>query len=496
MHPFCLLLLTACLLSVSQAVPVAAARPLTRQRSHETLATTAQPSSRPASYRLHSRKLHIAATLGNASDPVWLLGCVAGGMWSVEMRIAEQGPFRLQFDTGSDTLAVLSTLCTSPVECGSELGARLNVSEGVREKRLHGPYGNTSVFYGDETGFVGPLYDASVSLTGQASSLVASITRFVAINVSVHFLDVNLSCPFDSHQLPDFAQGILGTGLGGTTTGQGDSAWLLDYFDQHPDQPRQFTYELCPMDAGRLWMGEYDGDEQFMCSDVVGVAQRWTVQVCGMTLTASNSSSNSNTTSVVLGNMTDFGVCGSLGGDGLDGCGLLDTGTGWVMVPGSVYEPFVAALRSDPAYVGAFGTSGDPFDPSLPFPTAPCVSSTVPIDVLRQQLPTVHIQLSNSSAVDGNGTCHASHTFALPGVDGYLSRFSEPGGSYPLYCAAVVASSSPRGFQHFTVLGDAFMQTHTIRHVLNATASEPSRICLVHGNGCGKSGQHTHSQAS
>ena len=436
--------------------------------------------SRPP-YTLHNRKLHISSTLDDSfANSVWLLGCIAGGTSSVEMTIAGQGPFMMQFDTGSSTLGVLSTLCHDDSECGSDLGSPLNVSEGVVNGRLQGPYGNVSVTFGD-SGFSGPLYDGSVHLMGTAHSL-DTVVRFAPVETAYSFLNSSWYCPFDSHtKQHDFAQGLVGAGLAGTLSGNGDTEWLLAYFDQHPKEAREFTYELCPMDAGRLWMGRYDGDEVFACSPNVGVT-RWEVQTCGMTLT---SHANHTTNVTVLGSWADFGVCGSHGD--LEQCTLVDTGTLETLVPDPVYQNFVAALRSDPAYIAAFGSTGDPFDPAYAALSAPCATSAMSVHELRRQLPTVHFQLSNSSTVGGNGTCNANHSLAMPGVDGYLSRFTSPHGRHPLYCATLASSGGPpvpTQLAQFTLLGDSFMQTHIIKNVLNSTAEESLQICFAPGSGC------------
>ena len=309
-----------------------------------------------------------------------------------------------------------------------------------------GPFGNTSVTY-DTNGMGGPLFDAALLLPGQPPSLDTR-THFIAIESAWYFFQVNETCPFDL-QL-DFPQGIMGAGLAGTLSGRGDTEWVLDYFDQHPHVAREFSYQLCPVNAGRLWMGAFDGNETFGCSPVVG-SKRWTVQACGMAIT-----SHVNKSTTALSGMDNFGVCGSAGE--LDRCALLDSGEPDIMLPDPIHQRFVSALRSDPAYIAAFGTANDPFDPTYPVFSAPCTASKLTMDELRRQLPSLHIQLRNSSSHADNGTCTANHTFLLPGVDGYLSRFIAPSGSDPLYCATVQTTLyNPISASQFTVLGDSFM---------------------------------------
>ena len=425
--------------------------------------------------------LDIGAGSGNGSEPVWLLGCMAGFEWSLEMIVAGQGPFRLQFDTGSDSVGVLSTLCSSPADCGADLGDRLNVSRGVDEGRLLGPHGNTTLFYGNN-GFAGPLYDAAMLLPGMPRSLNTAV-RLISVETAWNGYNSSIYCPYDTHsEQHDFSQGIVGVGRGGTLTGQGDTQWALEFFAQHPQFEREFTYELCPMHAGQLWMGRYEGDEQFMCSPVIG-STHWELQLCDMSLTSSD-----DTSSTPLGNMSDFGTCA---GD-YDRCAVLDTGVPFSMVPQVVYDRFVAALRTVPAYVAAFGEVNDPYDPSYSWGSAPCVKSPLSVDELRRQLPTIAIQVSNSSALDGNGTCNATHALSMPGVDGYLSRYTAPGGSHPLYCATLLSSATPipGSFSQFSLLGDSFMQTHLVRHVYNNTAEEAAQICFATSTQCTDSSQN------
>ena len=457
--------------------PAAAIRSVERGREIEHGDLVTPLPSHSASYTLNNHRQLLTAALAEAlsSDPSWLLGCIAGGQYSLEMTIAGQGPFLMLFDTGSSTTGLLSTLCTSTTDCGSDLGDRLNVSQALQDGRLKGPYSNTSVTYGTN-GFWGPLFDATLSLTGAPPSL-DTVNRLVAIETAWNFLNSSWYCPTDSHSHGrDVYQGIIGAGLPATLSGQGDTEWVLDFFNQHPDQPREMTYELCPVDAGRLWMGHYDGTETFACSPVVGMKRRWTIQACSASFT-----SHVNKSTIPLADMADFGVCGSAGD--ADSCALVDSGVPYAMVPDPIYQSFVSALRSDPAYIAAFGTTNDPFDPSNTYPL--CATTNVSIHELRRLLPTVHIQLSNSSAIDGNGTCTANYTVALPGVDGYLSRHSAPGVSPQLYCVSLYSSGeNPGSFTHFTVLGDALMQTHVVKHVFNTSADQAPQICFAPSKGC------------
>ena len=488
MRPLLLCLLAAILLCCAIRT-VVALRSSERVAERDDFVTPLPVHS--TAHRLTNNKLTVATALAAApaSDPSWLLGCLAGGQYSLEMTIAGQGPFLMLFDTGSSTTGLLSTLCTSTTDCGSDLGDRLNVSQAIHDGRLKGPYGNASVSFG-YSNFSGALYDATLSLTGAPPSL-DTVNRLVAIETAWNFFNSSWYCPFDSHSLgSDSPQGLVGAGFPGTLSGHGDTEWVLDFFDQHLDQPRAITYELCPVDAGRLWMGHYDGDETFACSPVIGT-RRWLIQACGASFT-----SHVNKSTIPLADMADFGVCGT--SVDVDACTLVDTGVNAVLLPDPIYQSFVSALRSDPAYIAAFGTANDPFDPSRDvYTTAPCATTNVSIHELRRLLPTVHIQLSNSSAVDGHGTCTANHTVALPGVDGYLSRYSTPDVSPTLFCATVQSSYyNPGSYTHFTILGDALMQTHTIQNRFNASADQAPQICFAPSKGCEERSADVHDSHS
>ena len=123
----------------------------------------------------------------------------------------------------------------------------------MREGRQKGPYGNATIMYVSNS-VAGPLYDAAVSLQGPPYT--SSITRLVVVDWAVEEYDSSRYCPFDTHSAShDFYQGIMGAGLGGDEVGKGTTDWVTDYFTQHPAESRELTYQLCPLDAGRLWLG-------------------------------------------------------------------------------------------------------------------------------------------------------------------------------------------------------------------------------------------------
>ena len=72
-------------------------------------------------------------------------------------------------------------------------------------------------------------------------------------------------------------------------------------------------------------------------------------------------------------------------------------------------------------------------------------------------------------------------------MNGYLSRFSDPGGQHPLYCAGMISSAAnPRSLGHFSLLGNPLQQTLTVKHIFNATADVAPQICFAPSSGCGE----------
>ena len=425
--------------------------------------------------------------------PSWLLGCVAGAMYSVEMYIAEQGPFRMQFDTGSASIGIISTLCSrDSTDCPADLGSGLNVSEALRAGQLVGPRGNTTMIYSDETGISGPLYSANVSLglydpspySPSSHGALVNSTIIVIQNVTNGFFNTS-SCPFDSRVPLDANQGIVGFGYPYILTGHGDTEFFVDWQMQYPAASPEFTVQLCPMDGSRLWMGWFDRnstttDGVFECVPVIG-QQFWKVQACGLTLTSHLYNSTTR-----LATMDDMGgVCQA---DRMLSCAMFDSGGPMIYLPAAVFDAFVVALRADPFYVAAFGREQDPYDPTLP--PGSCASSSLSPAVLRAVLPALNLLLGSAPLVAGvNGSCASNITLPILGVDGYLSRFSQPdSGGKTLCCATAATLVDPFYIAPSSVFGDTFMQRYTLRHVWDKVDPQ---LCFAPSKGCPAEDEHT-----
>ena len=199
------------------------------------------------------------------TGPAALLGCLLNGLYSVDLFIAGQGPFTLQLDTGSSTLAVASTLCPVSADCPLSLGRLFNVSQALLSRQLVSSGGSAQVNYAGGTGYSGALVTGNVSVDMGVSSPYNgtnhgpdTLTEFVAIANSNHFFYPGDNCPWDTEALIDFAVGIVGFGFTGLNTGAGDQDFIAQYFTQHPTLSPEFTFQLCPVDDGQLWLGYYD----------------------------------------------------------------------------------------------------------------------------------------------------------------------------------------------------------------------------------------------
>ena len=105
-----------------------------------------------------------------------------------------QGPYRLLLDTGSSTLGVASTLCTScPV---SEYGALWNPSSAVNTINTNTPY---HITYGNgSTYWSGSIYNTTVTIEtnyGQPAHGPSVTTLIAAISSQSLFFQPNSSCP-------------------------------------------------------------------------------------------------------------------------------------------------------------------------------------------------------------------------------------------------------------------------------------------------------------
>ena len=403
-----------------------------------------------------------------ATSSAPLLGCVAGsGEYSLSMYLGEQGPFRLLLDTGSSTLGVASSLCTGcPV---SEYGSLWNASAAVDTDDTHHTIRNA---YGNgTTSWSGSIFNTSATIeTSYNQSAQGPPVRLLVVAISSQslFFQTNTDCPTDSYTLSDFFQGIVGFGFPSLTFAGG--SFIASYFQQYPSLSHEFTFQLCAIDDGQLWIGYYNSSvvsSPFQCAPILSQTY-WSTQSCGVTY--SNASTGQTT---VLGTQAAFGACQPSSHN----CSIFDSGTTLTYLPSSVYNTFVSAVRADAFYQSVFGTVNDPM--SVNNTNITCYAPLFDIDPasLSAQLPTLYIQLGADSTCADSGLL----TLAMPAVDGWLLRYVVPG-SPTQYCPGIqdVQATLGPGFP-FYIIGDSFMNNYVVRHLMSSTAPQ---ICFAGSTGC------------
>ena len=392
------------------------------------------------------------------------VGCEAGGQYSVLMELSGQGPFRLQLDTGSSTVGVVSTLCDATCN-GGHFGVAFNPKVNSTNTGAA-----TSLSYGDQSSFTGDIFTSAVSLMmdgdGVSTELSVSTNVVAMTSQSGGFL-TGYSCPFDSLDPTDYFQGIVGFAFPALNTPNGDTEWVSSYFAQYPNVSQEFTIQLCPIEDGTLWVGFYDPSHTstngvFQCAPILSQTY-WSTQACGMSMTDIQTGLAVTT---AIGDALTFGLCQSNGYR----CAVFDSGTSYTYIPQSIYDTFVGVIRANAYYQLAFGVSGDPFDPNGNI----CGTSSIPPEQLRYYLPTLNLLLGTGADA---AQCGATLSISMFGVDGYLSRFSI-GANPAYYCATVFPTTSEWTF------GDSFLQSYTVRHIVNSTTAVPPQICFAGSQGC------------
>jgi hypothetical protein len=315
--------------------------------------------------------------------PYNLITC-DGLSYAVSMNIGGQ-TFRLNMDTGSASVAVASTACTS---CSDDPDTLYTPGSTASDTGR-----TTSLVYEDGSNWNGEIYTEQAMLDGMNTPVTMNL---VAITSQQDFILAPTMCGDGTTYTDD---GILGMGpIGSGATGTDD--FIVQLARMYPGMGKAFSFQLCT-NGGNLWMGGYDP------AFTDGPMQFTPLLPVDPTYAAYNVE------------ISDFQMDGQSLGFGVDDFGpsTVDSGTSDLLVPQAIFDAVVAKVQASPEFQQQITTQTDFFDGQY------CLQPSVSLDMLNQKLPKVTMVLPGRQGSD-------PVTLQLPATSSYLSISSDPSGPY------------------------------------------------------------------
>ena len=395
--------------------------------SHHSL-TTVSPSS-PSTFHPMSRFSTYQLATSNTT------GC--GNVdFSALLTIDGQGPFRLIVDTGSTTLAVVSSSCTS---CDSIQPTYTPTSA---------PHQSVVSYYGGGTSWGGHSYSSLVSL---GSSSPSSTTLIATIDSNSGFIN-SASCTLGQTSIANISQGIIGFAYPSIAVGGTDS-WVTNHIAA-TSVAAEFTVQMC-VTGGNLWVGDYD--PTFLAAPFLYVPILRTnyYSVMLSALTVYTQTGSGSTPHVLSISQSVLGPCAST--TTFD-CAKVDSGTTQIILPPSAYQAVVAQITSDSFYQSVFSSSGVPAYDILTrgFCTQANAAGMPSLALLQAYLPKLGFTFS-TAPTSGSPV----GPIILTSIPGYITLSYDSTGT-PYYCPGIEEGSS----SSYPLLGFAFMNQFTVRHDL------------------------------
>nr|HEX4318138.1 pepsin-like aspartic protease [Kofleriaceae bacterium] len=312
-----------------------------------------------------------------------------GYVYTAQLEIAQQA-FQVQLDTGSTTLALAGPACpTCSVSPVYMPGASATDDHQM-----------ASTTYGDQSSWVGEVFDDDVALGATAAVPV----ELAAMTEQTDFF-----------QLGNALQGILGLGpdqlLDPDTTSFASELFATGV-------PSVMSFRMC-RDHGDLWLGGTDADA--MAAPAVYTPMLPIAPAQPFYAVSIASMGYAGTT---LGGAEDFGAM------------IVDTGTSFSFVPDPIASALASQINASPGYQQLFG--------SQTIGGASCVTTTATPAQIDASLPMLDVRFP-----DGAG---GTNELDLPATRSYL--YDNGGGSW---CLDVLSNDG----LGVTIMGDTMQMAMT-----------------------------------
>jgi hypothetical protein len=309
---------------------------------------------------------------GSGLPTIKLYSCSLDGIaYTVGATIGTQ-QFQLTVDTGSTTLGVASTSCSTCTGVKPEYSPGASAVD--EKKTATSQYGTGS--------WTGEIYQDTVALPPSASTPL----KFAAIDTQSMFFE---SIPCDSTS--GSIQGIVG--FAPATLAVPGTQGLLDQLVVNQKLPDIFATELCET-GGSMWLGGYDPAATTAAPQYTPFATTfYDAGYYGV-----------NLVSITVGTTT-VPVASAQYADS-----LVDTGTSIFALGTTAYNALVAAIGADPGFTKTFG--GAAFFGGQ----TPCAATTDTKATLDSTLPELTLTFGTNPAISVKATATESYLFQYQGV--------------------------------------------------------------------------------
>lgn len=298
-------------------------------------------------------------------------------------------------DTGSSTLAVASSTCTS---CG--VSPLYMPSAGAVDQHK-----TTSSMYGDGSGWTAEVYQDMVQLGSAATVQV----DFGAITSSSGFFR-NLGN--GSGTIP--YQGIMGLGSDALLT-MGTTSYPTAAF--MAGTAKQMAFQLCP-DTGTMWLGGVDPAAEASAPAI-------TPMVSGFPYYAVN--------------VSDVAVGGTSLGVAQSGFGptIVDTGTSISFIPNAALTKLSTAITSSPGYSAVFGTQA--------LSDMTCMTTSKTASQIDAMLPPLEVTFPGAQGMPADVPATKSYLFDAGGGM-WCFAFADSSQLFGGFTASLVGDSLLAGY--------------------------------------------------
>jgi hypothetical protein len=350
-----------------------------------------------------------SAPLGLVTVP--LSGCVP--FYTANVTIGGAEAFALIVDTGSTTLAVASSSCTT---CTGVSPLYTPGSTAVDEHET------ASSTYGGGAMWSGEVYDDSV---GMGTPTASAPVMLAAIDSQSQFFLGSITC--GSASTPYSSQGVIGFAPGPDAV-MGTDGFFDQFRAGDPSIRNVFATELCDS-GGTLWLGGYDPSPLTATPQYVPLSNS-AIGAIAYAVDLEQISVGTPVPTIVdvpTGSYTES---------------IVDTGTSVFLLQPTAFSAVTAAITGSAGFQTIFGDAASSF-----FNSSDCVSLLQTKAQIDTALPTLTLVFGTNPAISVLAT--ATESYLIPDMPG-------------VWCSAIQSSTPSAAVPVASIIGSPLLRSSVV----------------------------------